>query len=82
MIEAVHSRFDAAARLDQTIDGRFTHANANSLTEISVLIGNEVIDLIRTTTQDIASFTRAHPVHYIPPEDTVQVNVNVYHTPF
>ena len=82
MIETVNSGFDAAAQLDQTIDGRFTNAVANSLTELSVRIGNETIDLIRTTTQDIARFARAHLPHYIPPEGTEQLNVNVYQIPF
>ena len=82
MIETVNSGFDAAAQLDQTIEGRFTNAVASSLPELSVRIGNETIDLIRTATQHMATFARAHLPNYIPPEGSDQCNVNVYQIPF
>ena len=81
MIEAVNSGFDDAAQLDQNIEGRFTNAVANSLTDLSVRIGNETIDLIRTTIQHMASFARAHLPNYIPPEGSDEGNVNVYQIP-
>ena len=68
MIQLVNSRFDAAVILDQTIENRINEADENDdLTDGSVVIGDEIIALVGSATEDITDFIRANrqprPIH-------------------
>ena len=78
VIQLVNLRFDAAVSLDQAIDDRINEANENdNLTDGSVLIGDETIDLIRGATQGVVDFIRANRLPRNP-QNTNMDNANEY----